>query len=151
MVGRGILSLNGIAVQDSSAWNRTSKPELALTAAGMVFVFSGSQMPSVGFRFRCAMPVLAFFATKSKMAVPVVSLPVPAVVGMATRGFSFFSIGRPLPSGAFTKSKKSASGYSVYRFMSLAVSITDPPPTAKNASALKGFAKAMASLILREG
>lgn len=44
------------------------------------------------------------------MAVPVVSDPVPAVVGTATRGFRGLSIGRPLPSGAFTKSRKSASG-----------------------------------------
>ena len=35
-------------------------------------------MPRVGLRARWAMPVLAFFDTRSKMAVPVVSLPVPA-------------------------------------------------------------------------
>lgn len=44
------------------------------------------------------------------MAVPVVSDPVPAVVGIAIRGSSFLSIGRPFPSGAFTKSRKSAFG-----------------------------------------
>jgi hypothetical protein len=67
-------------------------------------------MPRVGFRLRCAIPVLARLETKSKIAVPVVSEPVPAVVGTATRGRSFFSIGRPFPRGALTKSRKSASG-----------------------------------------
>lgn len=146
--GRGVLWLYGIAVHDSSAWHKTSRPELALTAAGMVLVLSGSQMPSVGLRFRCAMPVLARFATRSKMAVPVVSEPVPAVVGMAISGFSALSMGRPLPSGALTKSRKSASGYSVYKFMSFAVSMTEPPPTARKASGAYGFAKLIASLIL---
>jgi len=32
-------------------------------------------------RARLAIPVLAFIATRSKIATPVVSLPVPAVVG----------------------------------------------------------------------
>ena len=44
------------------------------------------------------------------MAVPVVSLPVPAVVGTAIRGESFLSMGLPLPRGALTKSRKSALG-----------------------------------------
>lgn len=82
------------------------------------------------------------------MAVPVVSLPVPAVVGTAMRGVNFFSTGRPFPRGALTKSRKSASGYAVYRFMSFAVSMTEPPPTARKASGAKGRAHAMASLIL---
>jgi hypothetical protein len=66
-------------------------------------------MPSVGFRFRCAMPVFARLETRSKMAVPVVSEPVPAVVGTAMRGFSLPWMGRPRPRGALTKSRKSAS------------------------------------------
>jgi hypothetical protein len=74
-----------------------------------VRVFSGSTMPSVGLRLRCAMPVFARFETRSKMAVPVVSEPVPAVVGIAMRGNSFEGMGFPLPSGALTKSRKSAS------------------------------------------
>ena len=56
------------------------------------------------------MPVLARFETRSKIAVPVVSLPVPAVVGTAIRGCSSLRIGRPLPSGALTKSRNSFSG-----------------------------------------
>lgn len=51
-VGLGVLSLYGIAVHDSSEWHSTSKPEEALTAAGMVRVLRGSQIPSVGFKLR---------------------------------------------------------------------------------------------------
>ena len=40
-----------------------------------------STMPSVGFSAREAMPVLNDFEVMSKIAVPVVSEPVPAVVG----------------------------------------------------------------------
>lgn len=76
----------------------------------MVRVFNGSQMPRVGFMLRWAMPVFAFFSTRSKMAVPVVSEPVPAVVGTAIKGLSFDVTGMPFPMGALTKSRKSASG-----------------------------------------
>ena len=100
----------------------------------MVRVLMGSQIPRVGFRFRWAIPVFDFLSTRSKIAVPVVSDPVPAVVGTAISGFSFDLIGMPFPSGAFTKSRNSASGKVVYRFMSFAVSMTLPPPTARNAS-----------------
>lgn len=99
-----------MAVQLSKLWHRTSRPELAWTAEGMVRVFRGSHIPRVGLRLRCAMPVLARLETRSKIAVPVVSDPVPAVVGTAIRGSSFFSIGSPFPNGAFTKSRKSAFG-----------------------------------------
>lgn len=85
-------------------------------------------MPRVGLRARWAMPVLAFLETRSKIAVPVVSEPVPAVVGTATSGSRGLVTGRPLPRGALTKSRKSASGKTVYRFISLAVSMTEPPP-----------------------
>lgn len=54
-------------------------------------------MPRVGLRARCAMPVLARLETRSKMAVPVVSLPVPAVVGIAMRGERGLVMGRPRP------------------------------------------------------
>jgi hypothetical protein len=75
----------------------------------MVRVFKGSTIPRVGLRLRWAMPVFARLETRSKMAVPVVSEPVPAVVGMAIRGKSLEGMGLPLPSGALTKSRKSAS------------------------------------------
>ena len=48
------------------------------------------------------MPVLAFISTRSKMATPVVSEPVPAVVGTAMSGFRAPGAGRPRPMGAFT-------------------------------------------------
>lgn len=41
---------------------------------------------------------------------PVVSDPVPAVVGMAISGDNFFLTGIPFPNGALTKSRNSASG-----------------------------------------
>lgn len=96
--------------QDSKLWQSTSNPELTCTAGGIVLVFSGSHMPKVGFNALWAMPVFAFLATRSKIAVPVVSEPVPAVVGTAIRGERAFVMGLPLPSGALTKSRKSASG-----------------------------------------
>lgn len=110
------------------------------------------------------------------MATPVVSLPVPAVVGTgqkknrdgfggqihkktcyspwwqdvpAMSGFSGFLMGFPLPIGALTKSRKSASGWQAYRLAALQVSITDPPPTATNTSNEPFLANAMASLKLQ--
>jgi len=50
------------------------------------------------------MPVLVLEETMSKIAVPVVSEPVPAVVGMQIRGLRGPSMGRPLPRGALTYS-----------------------------------------------
>src|ERR1017187_10343346 len=48
------------------------------------------------------MPVLACILVKSKIDTPVVSLPVPAVVGIAINGFRGPGTGRPLPMGGFT-------------------------------------------------
>lgn len=79
----------------------------------MVRVLIGSQIPRVGLRARWAIPVLAFLETRSKMAVPVVSEPVPAVVGIAMRGSKGLVIGRPRPRGEFTKSRKSLLGKQV--------------------------------------
>ena len=153
-----------MAVHDSREWQRTSKPEDACTAEGIVRVFSGSTIPRVGFMLRCAIPVFARLDTRSKMAVPVVSEPVPAVVGTATSGKSFEGMGKPLPNGALTKSRKSASVYIsvvqeqqvndiipgkvVYKFMSFAVSITLPPPTARKASGLYLLLTSIAALTL---
>ena len=77
--------------------------------------------PSVGFNARCAIPVFTFAEVKSNIAyirealgfdytVPVVSEPVPAVVGIAMSGDNGFFTGSPLPNGALTKSRNSASG-----------------------------------------
>jgi hypothetical protein len=51
------------------------------TAVGQVSVLSVSTIPRTGFIARLAMPVLKFLEVMSKIAVPVVSEPVPAVVG----------------------------------------------------------------------
>lgn len=72
-------------------------------------MFKVSTIPSVGFIARLAIPVLKLSEVMSRMAVPVVSEPVPAVVGTAMSGLSFFSIGRPFPTGALMKSNRSAS------------------------------------------
>ena len=48
------------------------------------------------------MPVLACSRVRSKMLTPVVSLPVPAVVGMAMSGLSGPGTGSPLPIGGLT-------------------------------------------------
>ena len=89
-------------MNDSTAWLRISSPLDAATCEGIVRVFSGSSSPSVGFRRRLAMPVLACILLKSKMLTPVVSLPVPAVVGIAIKGLSGPGTGRPLPIGGLT-------------------------------------------------
>lgn len=90
-------------------------------------MFRVSTIPSMGFIARLAIPVLNDIDVMSRMAVPVVSEPVPAVVGTegdirksvsdgmqeertpAISGWSFFVMGRPLPTGALMKSKRSAS------------------------------------------
>ena len=46
------------------------------------------------------MPVLACMRVKSKMLTPVVSLPVPAVVGIAMRGLSGPGTGKPFADGS---------------------------------------------------
>ena len=51
------------------------------TAVGQVSVFSVSTIPRMGFIARLAIPVLKFLEAMSRIAVPVVSDPVPAVVG----------------------------------------------------------------------
>ena len=92
------------------------------------------------------MPVLKEREVISKIAVPVVSEPVPAVVGIAIRGNKVLVMGSPLPTGALMKSIKSASLYTEnlegrrfvacannrwnsYKLAAFAVSMTLPPPT----------------------
>ncbi len=59
-------------------------------------------MPSVGRSRREAIPVLTLCATKSKIVIPVHSLPVPEVVGQAMCGASGPGTGAPSPSGLLT-------------------------------------------------
>ena len=68
-------------------------------------------MPRTGFIARLAIPVLNERDVISRMAVPVVSDPVPAVVGTAIKGRRVCDIGKPFPMGALMKSIKSASLY----------------------------------------
>lgn len=65
-------------------------------------VLSQSTMPSVGRTYFDAMPVFTRRDTRSKIATPVVSLPVPAVVGIAISGLSGPGTGFPRPIGALT-------------------------------------------------
>ena len=69
---------------------------------------------------------------------------------LAMSGFKVLSTGRPLPIGAFTKSRKSFSGWQRYRLAALAVSITEPPPMARKESNWPCLAKSMAALKLKK-
>ena len=51
------------------------------TTAGQVSVFNMSTIPRTGLIARLEIPVLKFLEVMSKIAAPVVSEPVPAVVG----------------------------------------------------------------------
>ena len=72
------------------------------TDDGSVFILFGSTIPSVGLSLRWAMPVLLLVATSSNMQTPVVSLPVPAVVGIAISGVMGPGTGSPFPGGGLT-------------------------------------------------
>ena len=100
----------GSAVSDSSAWQNTSRPLQAATMGGIVRVFNGSMTAMSGRMARWRMPVFACMSSRSKMAMPEHSLPVPAVVGTQIRGAMRPGTGRPSPMGGFTKVMKSA-GY----------------------------------------
>ena len=120
--------VNARAVNDSSAWQSTSMPLAATTSPGNVAVVRGSTIASLGRSRGDAMPVFAWWATQSKIAMPVTSLPVPDVVGQAMCGASAPGMGRASPSGAFTY-VESGAGWEASRFAAFAVSITDPPPS----------------------
>lgn len=70
---------------------------------------SRTTTPRTGFNARLAIPVLNALEVISKIAVPVVSEPVPAVVGTAMSGLRVCLIGSPFPTGALMKSKRSES------------------------------------------
>ena len=73
-----------------------------MTILGSVRVFSGSTRPITGRSARWDIPVLARILSRSNIATPVVSLPVPEVVGIAMRGFRGPGTGSPWPMGALT-------------------------------------------------
>lgn len=60
----------------------------------------------MGFNARLAIPVLKERDVMSRITAPVVSEPVPAVVGTAIKGRKGLDTGKPLPIGALTKSIK---------------------------------------------
>ena len=69
---------------------------------GSVRLLSGSTTPIAGRSALCANPVLARISKKSNMDTPVVSDPVPEVVGTAMCGLSGPGTGAPSPMGALT-------------------------------------------------
>src|SRR5512142_2797129 len=80
--GRGRL-VNGRAVYDSTACVSTSKPQAATTPPGRLSVVVGSTKARLGLSRGEAMPVFSPADFRSRIAMPVVSLPVPHVVGQA--------------------------------------------------------------------
>jgi hypothetical protein len=58
-----------------------SHPLNAATLSGMLMACNGSTSPRIGLRERLENPTFALRGSYSKTAVPVVSLPVPLVVG----------------------------------------------------------------------
>ncbi len=105
-----------------------SNPLAATALRGRLAVTSGSMSAIVGISRREMMPVFALIERRLKIAIPVVSDPVPDVVGQAMCGFTGPGTRCPAPMGAFTYVMKSA-GCEAYRFAALHVSITEPPPT----------------------
>ena len=79
-----------------------SKPVAATAALDKVADTVGSISATSGMRRREMMPVLALSARKAKIAIPVVSDPVPDVVGQAMCGFTGPGTFCPPPIGAFT-------------------------------------------------
>ncbi|MNC85246.1 hypothetical protein D3C83_08360 [compost metagenome] len=69
---------------------------------GKVRVTSGSIRPVVGLSHLDWIPVFALSESRSKIAIPVASDPVPDVVGHAICGFTGPGTGLPSPTGAFT-------------------------------------------------
>ena len=89
-----------IAVSDSSECDSASKPDAATIVAGSVSVTFGSISAVVGLSLRDWIPVFAFIASRSKIAMPVASEPVPLVVGHAMCGFTGPGTDWPPPIGA---------------------------------------------------
>src|SRR5215468_3865573 len=105
-----------------------SNPVAATMFPGSDRVTSGSTSATVGIRRREMMPVFALSELSVKIAIPVVSEPVPDVVGQAMCGMTGAGTRCPAPIGAFTYVMNSA-GCVAYRLAALHVSMTEPPPT----------------------
>ena len=79
-----------------------SKPVAATTFFGKVSVTVASTNATVGIKRREMMPVFALISVRLKIAMPVVSDPVPEVVGQAMCGLTGRGTFCPAPMGAFT-------------------------------------------------
>ncbi len=79
-----------------------SKPVAAIAYFGSVAVTVGSISATSGISRREMMPVFAFSERRLKIAIPVVSEPVPEVVGHAMCGLTGPGTFCPPPIGAFT-------------------------------------------------
>src|SRR4030095_6280086 len=95
-----------------------SQPAAAVTSGGGLSVLSGSTIPSAGRSSRFDTPAFTCWARTWVTATAVVSLPVPAVVGTAIRGFSGPGTGRPRPTGWLMESRH-GGGESGKRFNGL--------------------------------
>ena len=122
----------------------TSKPDAATTPPGSDSVVVGSTIASEGLSSGDAMPVFKPTDLRSTIVMPVVSLPVPQVVGHAMCGFSLPGIGLALPIGALMYAMRS-SGYVDSRLAAFAVSITEPPPSETKPSNAPSRANAAAA------
>ena len=115
-----------------------SMPVDAAIADGSVRVDSGSRIASRGNSGKSAISSLTLFSWSLTMAPIDTSDPVPAVVGMQASGA--IGSGAPIPSSARGIRKKPSCSRAEPPWVNsasaiLAVSITEPPPTARNESA----------------
>ena len=121
-----------------------SIPDDAVTSGVSVSVVDGSTIARRGRSAALPMPVLTFRRQDVDHADRVLSLPVPAVVGRAISGFRGFVGARPSPIGGF-RYVKTVPSFVESRFIALAVSMTEPPPTATNPSTPAWRAQAAAT------
>lgn len=84
--GRAVHVVSRECIREKRKRRTTSSPALTCTAVGQLAVLSVSTMPNVGLNARFAMPVLKFREGRSTIAVPVVSLPVPAAEAKSVDG-----------------------------------------------------------------
>ncbi len=122
-----------------------SMPVAAAIAGGSVRVASGSRIASRGNSGKSAISSLTFSSWSLITAAIDTSLPVPAVVGMQASGA--ISSGLPMPSFSRGMRRKPSCSRALPPCVNtasatLAVSITDPPPTARNESAPASLAAA---------
>ena len=120
-------------------------PVAAAIAGGSVRVVSGSRIASRGNSGKSAISSFTFSSGSLITAAIDTSLPVPAVVGMQASGA--ISSGRPCPSSSRGMRKKPSCSRALPPWVNtasatLAVSITEPPPTARNESAPASLAAA---------